>query len=397
MTASPRIAESGAGRARSAANSARSAGSGQCSSRYARRSSAGSRSRSASHSFARAQVCSSITWPPPGTGAAAPTRPEDRCARPFGLEEAESNPAGAIPPNEMERSSRPFCFTRRRVLHYTPAPMKHLVLVTLLIVGLVAEPAALASWTATGSLSVARTQHAAVRLADGRVLATGGITATATTSTAEIFDSAAGTWSPAASMVMPRSRHTATLLPDNRVLVTGGRLAGASLASAEIYDPAAGTWSLVAAMHSVRDSHTATLLDNGRVLVTGGVSGGDGGSPVEKSAEIYDPAGDTWTIADHMFAARYNQQATRLSDGRVLVTGGFNISISHIPSRDAEIYDPAADRWSQARNMGTPRATHVAFLLADGRVAVVGGWTQPPNAITLTATAEIYDAVTNTW
>jgi Kelch motif len=275
--------------------------------------------------------------------------------------------------------------------------MKQAALVTLLVGGFAAKLAALGAWSVTGSMAVARTQHAAVRLADGRVLATGGVTATATTGTAEVFDPAAGTWSLTGSLITPRSRHTATLLADGRVLVTGGRFRGASLASAEIYDADAGMWLAVAAMHAARDNHAATLLADGRVLVTGGVSGGDGGSPVEKSAEIFDPATDTWTAADHMSIARYNQQATLLADGRVLVTGGFNVSIFHIPIRDAEIYDPAADRWSQARNMDTPRATHVAFLRADGRVAVAGGWTQPPNTITITATAETYDPVANAW
>ena len=272
--------------------------------------------------------------------------------------------------------------------------MKHLILVTLVVSGFM-EVAPPESWTPTGSMTVARAQHAAARLADGRVLVTGGVTATATTASSETFDPASETWASVGDLITPRSRHTATLLLDNRVLVAGGRFRNASLASTEICDPASGVWSASAQMQAPRDNHSATLLADGRVLVTGGVSGGDAGGPVEKSAEIFDPATNTWTVADHMSIARYNHQATLLPDGRVLVTGGFNISIFHIPIRDAEIYDPAADRWVQVPNMATPRATHLAFPLADGRVLVAGGWTQPPNAITLTATTDIYDPATN--
>ena len=282
----------------------------------------------------------------------------------------------------------------------TPARVRQVcvgVLLTSTVVsGLRASPL-LDSWSATGSMAVPRTQHSAARLQDGRVLATGGITVGGTTATAEIYDAGTGTWTLTGSMTAPRSRQTQTVLGDHRVLVTGGRFRGLSLSSAEIYDPATGVWSPAADMHVPRDDHSATLLADGRVLVTGGVSGGDGGSPAEKTVEIYDPARDTWTVADHMFLARFNHAATLLQDGRVLVTGGFNIGANHVASKDAELYDPVADRWSQIANMKTPRATHVAILLADGRVLVAGGWTQPPNVITLTDSAESYDPTTSTW
>jgi len=53
----------------------------------------------------------------------------------------------------------------------------------------------------------------------------------------------------AASMHDRRSHHTATILRDGRVLVTGGTMpAGEAIASAEIYDPAANSWLVVRAM-----------------------------------------------------------------------------------------------------------------------------------------------------
>ena len=53
------------------------------------------------------------------------------------------------------------------------------------------------------------------------------------------------TWSAAGSLATARGYHTATLLPNGKVLVAGGgsTVIGGSLASAELYDPAANTWS----------------------------------------------------------------------------------------------------------------------------------------------------------
>ena len=47
--------------------------------------------------------------------------------------------------------------------------------------------------------------------------------------------------------------------------------------------------------------------------------------------------------------------------------------------------------------MSTPRATHLSFLLPDGRVLVTGGWTQPPNVLTPTTTVEIYVPIADSW
>jgi hypothetical protein len=70
------------------------------------------------------------------------------------------------------------------------------------------------------------------------------------------------------------------------VLVTGG-----GPASNEVFDPLSGTWSATASMIEGRASHTATLLSDGTVLVVGGYGIDAGG--VLSSAEIYDPGSGT--------------------------------------------------------------------------------------------------------
>ncbi len=82
----------------------------------------------------------------------------------------------------------------------------------------------------------------------------------------------------------------ATVLGDGTVLVTGGRddatSPSHSLAVAELFDAGAGTWTPVATMASGRSVHTATRLSDGRVLVAGGF---DDWAALA-TAEIYDPA-----------------------------------------------------------------------------------------------------------
>lgn len=145
----------------------------------------------------------------------------------------------------------------------------------------------------------------------------------------------------------------------------------------------AGIWTTAAAMPSARDSHRATLLSDGRVLVTGGFNGS-----ALSAAVIYDPGTNTWASAGSMSAARYNHTATLLPDGRVLVAGGENDSILY----SAELYDPYTNAWSSAGSMARSRYYHTATLLTDGRVLVTGGYSGA-----YLYSAELYDPRTNTW
>ena len=84
------------------------------------------------------------------------------------------------------------------------------------------------------------------------------------------------------------------------------------------YVEAAGIWSPTGSMSTARMDYTATRLSDGRVLVSGG-SNGVGNSA---SAEIYNPALGTWSLTGSMSIPRYYHTGTQLSDGRVLVAGG---------------------------------------------------------------------------
>jgi hypothetical protein len=95
-------------------------------------------------------------------------------------------------------------------------------------------------------------------------------------------------------MTTDRADHTATLLNNGKVLIAGGYsyYANGVWSSAELYDPAEETFTATGSMTTPRADHTATLLNNGKVLLVGGYSSIDG---VLSSAEIYDP--DTGTFS----------------------------------------------------------------------------------------------------
>ncbi len=66
-------------------------------------------------------------------------------------------------------------------------------------------------------------------------------------------------------MSTPRFAHTATLMADGRVLILGGYSGQAAVNTAEIFDPASETFAPVPnTMISARCQHTATLLPDGK-------------------------------------------------------------------------------------------------------------------------------------
>ena len=118
---------------------------------------------------------------------------------------------------------------------------------------------------------------------------------------------------------VPHSNSAATLLNDGRVLLTGG-------SSPEVLDPATNSTAFTGNMAAIRNGSTATRLANGTVLVLGG-SVFTNTTTYSTAAEIFNPATNTFSTAPSpMNFGRVSHTATLLSDGTVLITGGFGPS-----------------------------------------------------------------------
>ncbi len=260
------------------------------------------------------------------------------------------------------------------------------------------------TFTVTGSMSAAREPHTATLLPNGNVLVAGGTgTSFYGLSSAELYDPGIEIWVPTGAMNAARAGHTATLLHNGKVLVTGGfdyqpGPGGSILSSAELYDPATETWATTGLMRIPHEFHTATLLPNGKVLVAGGYN--DSGYRGLTSAELYDPATGTWTATDSTSAPRSaGHTATLLPNGKVLLTGGLDIDADtgYFTLSSAELYDPATGTWVPTGAMSAPRAGHTATLLHNGKVLVSGGIDIEGNSGTTLSSAELYDPATGTW
>ncbi|XXX77105.1 kelch repeat-containing protein [Sorangium sp. So ce134] len=200
-------------------------------------------------------------------------------------------------------------------------------------------------------------------------------------------------WEPAGFMSIDRIGHTTTLLSNGQVLAVGGSEGGrwVEVSSADLYDPASDTWSLVASPNVQRSFHAATLLKDGRVLVVGG-----NGVVSVQSAEVYDPAMDTWSLTEPMLGLHSSATATLLRSGEVLVTSGHD----PIYETSAELYDPASDTWTLTAPMNISRWSHEATLMRGGQVLVTGGhgWPDPLDDATVPLdSAELYDPKYGTW
>jgi|SRR5579872_1643096 len=299
------------------------------------------------------------------------------------------------------------------------------------------------TFTATGSMTMARFAHTATLLVDGRVLIAGGCVkdqfgdptfCNAATDSAELYDPITRTFTATGNMITPRWSHTATLLPDGRVLIAAGHGDGGSdgnLATAELYDPSTGAFAPTGNMTtpSAHDTNTATLLSNGQVLITGCCL----------RAELYDPATGTFTAAGNMTTPTPWATATLLPDGRVLLAtaffpptlydphkGVFTLTSSPSitpgkatlltngkvliarswsddpgPNSLAELYDASNDTFDVTGNMTARRANHTATVLPDGKVLITGGSSGASDTSTgaisffcCVPSAELYDTST---
>jgi hypothetical protein len=222
-----------------------------------------------------------------------------------------------------------------------------------------------------------------------------------------------GTFAATGSLDVPRSGHRALLLRDGRVLVIGGHDGGGEM-PIELYDPSSGSFASMPpiAAHDGSNGFSATVLADGRVLIAGGrlVDGRDLPWPAADRAVLFDPTSGEARPTGAMTVGREGHAATLLADGRVLIVGG--IGTVTPPNGEpqlltsAEIYDPATETFRATGDMSCSRSRWLSSwdrftttVLSSGRVLVHDGGcpTVSASGRTVTGPDEIFDPARGTF
>ena len=184
----------------------------------------------------------------------------------------------------------------------------------------------------------------------------------------------------------------------------GGKLlfAGGSGPVAQSYDPNLEEFAVAGASFGVGLLSQSTALADGRVLFTGGL--GTNGQPTNAAA-VFDPTTQTTTTLT-MLKARAGHGASLLPNGKVLITGGFNVfTLTDLVAfltgvqGDTEFFDPTTMVFTAGPAMLEPRALHTSTALANGNVLVAGGLSVIPilNIPTVSSTAYEYNSILNSF
>jgi len=155
------------------------------------------------------------------------------------------------------------------------------------------------------------------------------------------------------------------------------------------------TGNIQANLNTSRYQQSATILNNGQILVAGGVNCPTSGSCTYlSSAELYNPATSAFTYTGGPMATARSAPAVQLNSGKVLTAGGYTCDSSGNCSSliSAETYDPVAGTFSTAGTMIVPRSGHTMTVLSDGTVLIAGGENcTSSTSCSALSSAEIYD------
>ena len=247
------------------------------------------------------------------------------------------------------------------------------------------------SWTTASSMQAPRYYHSVTPLANGKVLVAGGVSRdNFVTNGAEIFDPANSSFTATGPMLAPHYGHSAILLPSGKVLLIDS---GTNNTAAELYDPQTGVWTAAGPGFDLYAANGLVLLRDGRVMVC-----------AFTNTLLYNYSSNTWTQAPPPLHVRTGATASLLTNGLVLLAGGWLPNI-FIPNSDtliyqAELFNPQTASWSEVGSLTYGRYNHTANLLPNGKVLVSAGYgtsTAFPDSRTQLPFAEIFNPVSGTW
>jgi hypothetical protein len=152
-------------------------------------------------------------------------------------------------------------------------------------------------------------------------------------------------------------------------------------------------WQTIGELSQPRAYASAVALSNGKILIVGGF---DRSAPdvMNVQSELIDPATGSVTLLPQRLLGRVHQSITSAWEDLIVVAGGVEWNEAYwSPVDRVDVFRPAQRGWVLGAPLKYPRSDHAATALQDGRVLVTGG-----NANTsLLTTTEIYNPRIDKW
>jgi N-acetylneuraminic acid mutarotase len=158
-----------------------------------------------------------------------------------------------------------------------------------------------------------------------------------------------------------------------------------------------GRWVTLASMPEARNEMAVVAVGQRIYLLGGNGPGADGPDP---AVLIYDVATDRWSRGTPVPVAMHHAWADEI-DGKIYLVGGYTNPFAERAEVDSLwMYDPATDRWEARAPLPAARGAHAVAAL-DGRLYAVGGERRRPAGSNppYEPLAEVaaYDPRTDTW
>lgn len=198
----------------------------------------------------------------------------------------------------------------------------------------------------------------------GEIFVPGGLTFNGgITDRMEVYDPAADGWREAASLPAPRAAY-ALAVHRGQIYLFGGTDGRQDVATVFVYDPQRDEWQTGPAMPSARAFAGAATLESGIYVVGGYVDGRE-----LNSCQVFQPAAKEWDACTPMLDGRGGFSLVAAGRKLYAVGGGWERYLAY-----NQWYDPDRDIWLRFETPITGRWRNAAAAELNGKLYVVGGW-----------------------
>ena len=193
------------------------------------------------------------------------------------------------------------------------------------------------------------------------------------------FNSFAQVFQTTSSFQDARYGHCTAQSIGDKVLIFGGVVAsGSNINSVYEYDPEINLWSSKASIPNTLGLgySTCVKLNNGKILLFGGSQ--NGSTPQSNKVYQYDIATNLWIILSDLpnSLGREQMKSTLVNDSTVLLTGGISTTsfgTLEYPTTNY-LYNTNTNTFSPASNLPIGVINHTSTLLSNGEVLITGGF-----------------------